>query len=646
MNITVNVLPMPVINKTIYACENEEITLASACPGGSSGWFWTGPGGSILPFSTSSIKVTAHHGNSYMVGTILPNGCFCQTVFTILSTPIPYLGRTVNIFCGDSLNLDTLAICNGFSTGWQNSSHITLPSSKVAPNRTTVYYRETHPSSSSPCINCVEELTVNVLPRPIDTVEISLCPNQDTLLDFACYGGTEYHLITPFSATLLYPPVSPISVSGASAPATYTLETLLPNGCLCTRVYILKPLQPWGVEKSVSAFCGDSLDLDTLGLCAGTAIWKDSSGNVLSSNTVRVSGNNTTKQYFGYFYSASGCLECVTKLNITSLTRATVYKSYTIDCRNDGMMIQPDCHGYKYEWHNHNTGADRTVNGGTGAISVGRSSNTQVFTVITYGADSCVCITEITVQTMVSSPLYYKFDVDLPCGNVLDLNTYNQCDTVSGTTSAWIDNGTYSPVPSTTITGGHLTNGKTFTKRVEDEYGCLKCVVTVTVHTNQNFVYYDQPVRYDVCVGAVVNPPAMCPGADHYEWYDDNGIILLATGSGITAVMPMSGIFLRYGYDANGCLLCIERVHIVVYTPLTEFDIMAMPSQSIIINCPNQFCRQMSLLPSYNRDFGPGVTCGWSPSGVSDYGNGDILVCPPYTSGTFVREDAITVMDV
>ncbi len=100
--------------KTVMACENQSISISGDCANGTS-WQWTNPSNMPIPINAPNITVVAHANQTYRVIATLSNGCVCTTFVTIRTSPMLSSSRTINIYCADSINLDTAGLCSGFT---------------------------------------------------------------------------------------------------------------------------------------------------------------------------------------------------------------------------------------------------------------------------------------------------------------------------------------------------------------------------------------------------------------------------------------------------------------------------------------------------------------------------------------------------
>lgn len=642
MNLTVNVVPKSPIVKTVLGCSGAPLYIESNC--NASSYQWINPQGFVMPNNSKGITVTAQAGDVWRSVSTLPNGCACTTDVTIVTSPVPEYYDTLTVYCGDSINLDTLKKCTGgASAGWYYINGGGITNSKIAPGTGTHnYYHQVYTDATFNCINCKHLLTVNVLPRVADTVILAGCTGQTLTLTPPCeVQGTRYVLTGPTGSNTFFPP-GPVtaSVTVAAAQTTYTFETTLGNQCVCRRVYIINSLSvnPVTDTVNINVLCGAYINLDSFSRCpGGNVVWQNAAGTDIAP-AVKITGQNTLT-FFGRSTGANGCVQCITVVNVNPTVAPASSKSYVMNCNADGISIGPDCQGDIYEWTDLQTGDVTIFHGGNGSRGVPPFSGTRNFSVRTITSDSCVCITDITVNSNIVPASNYHFIANLNCGDVLDLNSYNQCDAAGAANWEEYPSGA---VVSTSIPAAYSNQSRTFYKEVYDANGCLLCRVSVTLQVQGNYTIYELE-RQDVCVGSKIDPPSACPGADHYEWYyyDANVNLKLAgTDQGLTAVAGMGEMYYRYNYDANGCLLCVESMLVVSHDPLSPEDISAITPVSVttLIDCDHPFyCKDESAGSGYRYDFGPQVNCSWNPANMHDGAQGHLLICPPYTPGIYER---------
>ncbi len=114
-------------------------------------------------------SLPVHNGDVYKVNILNPNGCMEEMEF-IVSTLVPTTkNRNVSIYCGDSLNLDTLDQCGNNGQPWRNNTTSSwIPNGRVALTSSTSFtcVIPTLYMVLPLAFSCVININVTVLPRP------------------------------------------------------------------------------------------------------------------------------------------------------------------------------------------------------------------------------------------------------------------------------------------------------------------------------------------------------------------------------------------------------------------------------------------------------------------------------------------------
>ncbi len=119
----VNVIPFPTITKTVYGCQGNGITIVAALfTQIGTIYDWTLPNGLIYPNAGPILTGVANNGDQYRVKVTYPSGCVQEIIITV-STLVPIThNKTINIICGDSIDLDALDECGNNGMPWYNST--------------------------------------------------------------------------------------------------------------------------------------------------------------------------------------------------------------------------------------------------------------------------------------------------------------------------------------------------------------------------------------------------------------------------------------------------------------------------------------------------------------------------------------------
>lgn len=647
-DITVVVAPSNISTVITRVCPGKPLTISpgSFFCNGAVAWELSGPGMSPSPLSGPSATISSPVAGVYTITAIMPNGCRCETryIVSFFSPAVP-INTTIHIPCGSSINLADYDQCFGFFHAWGiPAQNVMLVTTTVTPSPgTTVYQKITYSDDEFSCITCIQNLTVITDPIPPTTIIARICPGNPLTISpslFSCAGGVAWEVSGPG----LLP--SPLSGPSATIPnpvsGTYTITTILPNGCRCETRYIVDFLPPpVPINTVLHIECGTPINLADYDLCGGfVSMWGIPAQNVmLVTTTITPPLGTTVYQKTTYSDGNMNCITCIQNITVivTQPPVAVIHRIANVVC---GQRLDLDLYnscgnsGYSEGWII-----------GTPPIYV--ISNPVVYPVgpmvyqrLVYTDDTktCLkCVVEVTVNYIPPVPIVRTLNV--PCGTTINLDDYNECDD-GYSLAGWNLGIPPGYIMSPSVITPTLMNF-TFTYRKEI-YGdpaktCLKCVMLITVNVTEPVVPEYNITKYIECgklfsleIIALDEPcRASCSSIKYFDEHNNE------ITTGWTAKLgdaPKKVI--RKCYGPNGCLMC--KVTFTVITTQNTHPggttwtrrICDLPNPSSYTFMASDF---VTTLPPLNR-------MKWYNNGVLIPGMMSSYIISPVNPGTYKFE--------
>lgn len=644
-NITVVVDPSNISTVIALVCPGKPLTISpsSFFCAGAVAWELTGPGYLPTPLAGPSATIPNPLSGTYTITSIMPNGCRCETRYTIsfISPPVP-INTTIHIPCGSSINLADYDKCFGFYHAWGiPAQNVMLVTTTVTPSPgTTVYQKITYSDNNLSCITCIQNLTVITDPIPPTTIIARICPGNPLTITpslFSCAGGVSWEVSGPG----LLP--SPLSGPSATIPnpvsGTYTITSILPNGCRCETRYIVDFLPPpVPINTVLHIECGTSINLADYDLCGGfVSTWGIPAQNLmLVTTTITPPLGTTVYQKTTYSDGNMNCVTCIQNITVivTQPPIAVIQRTANVVC---GQRLDLDLYnscgtsGYSEGWI---IGIPPVyVISAPVVYPVGPMKYRRE--VYTDENKTCLkCVVEVTVNYIPPVPIVRTINV--PCGTTINLDDYNECE--DGYSNGWsfaILPGYF--MPSGIITPGALSLNLTYRKEIygDPEKTCLKCVMEININVTEPVVPEHNITKYIECskyfsieIIALEEP---CRGScSSIKYFDEAGNEI--TTGWIAKLGDAPKKVIRKCYGPNGCLMCK-----VIFTVITTQN--THPGGTIwtreICDLPTSYVFQASdfvmPVPPLNR-------MKWYNNGVLIPGNMASYLINPVTVGTYKFE--------
>lgn len=334
--IDVTVLPLPPFPITKFACEEALITIgADANCLGSGPYIWT-KNGLPIPFSSATLIIAAHDGDSYSVSTYNQDGCACTTNILIRTTSDHMPDQHEEVVCGEIVDLTELETgCDGEVTHWYDhlGNLVPDPTNILVNGNTPLPQREFTKKSFSAdgCVICEIKVIFDVLDKdPVfSTMTIRCEQDMPILSPILCHFAAPFLIYDANGVLVPQPFYIPRNTFDGSV---FTVVEIGPDGCRCEeRITIttlpIPPIQETLVKIDVS--CGDEVDLNDYSGCDGGE-WQivgdpdPYPGNIYTATDL-VKHVIFVKNHI----DPVTCQECISTLEITVHERADL--PYTID---------------------------------------------------------------------------------------------------------------------------------------------------------------------------------------------------------------------------------------------------------------------------------------------------------------------------
>lgn len=494
---------------------------------------------------------------------VLPN-----TQFVI--TPYTYT-------CGSGpLDLNSIplnpcpVIAGGTVSSWVQGSNGALITGPVTPTGNINYKRDYKDANG--CIYCMEiiDVTFNQAQTVLNTISLA-CEGDNIFLNPIstppCDNATAWELFYP-DGTSTYM-TSPAAIS---APARngdfFKIRSYTPDGCYCEVSTAVLSFGPTIHKETIYINCGETVDLNTYGSAAcpnASYTWGAAPDEPLLSYIVEP---HITTTYYRKSLNMFGCPDCIVELTVVVRTAAFPIYNVTINCGESiDLSTIADC-GMPgdYLWY------DNT--GGVGALNQDVFSPSQSKTYYRYNLNGCPCPIEINVNI-----------IDIPTQTITlappncygkPFNFKSLCPAAAGAIYKLIDPWeveTISSSPDFVVT---LIDPGLYTVITTYPNGC-KCT-TEYINNLPEPTKFHNPGFISFCEGiTTIRPNLGCVGATYYKWfsgdfftsvYSANGSLTLAQRNTLhmnpdTDLNPHDQHTIkRAGYDANGCIICLEEYDI------------------------------------------------------------------------------------
>ncbi len=580
--VTVNPMPVPVINSNSPVCLNAPLNLTS---GGGTTYAWSGPNSfsSTLQNPTVAAATTANAG-VYTV-TVTSLGC-SSTATTNVAVLTPSTTATnTGAYCAGA----TIQLNGGTATSysWSGPGGFTsnLQNPTIAASTTAMSGTYNLLVSIGTCTAAASTpVVVNPLPIPNAISNSPVCANDQ--ITFTGSGGTTYAWTGPAFTSSQQNPTIPTS-SAANA-GTYTLTVTDANSCVnfTTVTVVVNPL-PVITVNSPATCLNTSFTLTATG--GSTYAWSGPGG--FTSNQQNPVLTNAAASMTGVYTvtvtTANNCVStATTNAQVLPLPNPQINSNSPV-CVGNALNLT-GTGGATYAW----TGPNSFVSGQQNpTISNVTLAEAGVYTLL-VSSGSC---TASTTATIVINPLpipVIVVNTPVCVGQALNFTGSG------GVTYNWSGPSFINNTQNPSIPVASMFNNGSFVLTVTDANGC-------TNSTSQNVVVNPLPnvnaTGVTVCENG--NATLSAGGGVTYSWNGPNGFTSNSQNPVIgNAQLNVSGQYTVLVTDANTC------------TNTAVATIIVNPNPTAIVSNNTPICVNNNLGLSGSG----GVTYNWvGPNGFS-----------------------------
>ena len=347
-NLTLNVLPVPIISNNISICAGANASLVA---GGGIGYVWTPAIGLNSAYISNPIA-TPTATTSFSVVVTDANNCSATSnniVVTVNASPTINAGANASVCLGSST---TLQASGGTNYSWTptiglSNPAISNPIATVTTNTTyTVTVTNTNGCSSTDNVL----VSINTLPSANAGIDVSICNGDSTTLNAS--GGLTYSWNPPIglSATNIANPTAKPNL-----PTTYTVTVTDTNGCIdidSIVVSINQPITPV-VNGNINVCRNSYWESYTANTNSNSYSWSVTGGNIMyGQNTYSIfvhwlNGSIGTVN-LNETSNSTGC-ENSTSLNV-SINSNLAPDTVEIKLKSDDILICTDSTFTTYKW--------------------------------------------------------------------------------------------------------------------------------------------------------------------------------------------------------------------------------------------------------------------------------------------------------
>jgi hypothetical protein len=601
INVTVNTLPLAVINGTTSVCANSTLNLTASDAGTGATYAWSGPNSFTSNSNTFSINnVTSANGGNYSL-TVTKNGCNSTTsaTVTIKSLPVAVINGTNSICETSSLNLTAINAGVGSTYSWSGPNGFTSSSTSISVADVTSANAGAYILSVTKT-GCVNTATSNVTVKILPTAEINgsdvICENTTLNLSATDAGtGATYAWSGPNGLNSTTQNISVSNVSSADE-GNYIL-IVNKNGCANSAVttLVVKSLPIAGIN-GITTLCENG----TLGLSAvdagvgATYTWNGPNSFTATSSIISIAGVRPVNGgNYDLTVTKNGCVSTTSSaVTIKLLPVATITGTNSI-CEGGNLNLTATDAGIgaTYAWSGPNgftsTSAGITINN----VTTANGGNYD----LTVTKNGCVSTTSSAV-TIKLLPVAAITGTNSIC-ETADLNL-TATDAGVGATYAWVGpNAFISTSANITINNVTTANGGNYDLTVTKN-GCIS--TTSSAVTIKLLPVAAITGANSICETADLNLTATDAGVGAtYAWSGPNGFTSTLSSISINNATTANG----GGYDLtvtkNGCASTTSSVVTIKLLPLAA------------ITGTNSICETANLNLSAT-DAGVGATYAWS----------------------------------
>lgn len=409
----------------ISECQGKPITLTAPSNPFAKYYYYDVPNW----YATSSPnRIINTQTGTYVMKTVLENDCECTRVYIVTAIPPDTIRDTITINCGDSIDLDDYIVCSQFGFAWESNYSYSLFSTVVQPNGTTLYNRRGFSDSTYSCQHCIDELLVQVLPLPIDTITIEACFNEIITLAADTNGCNVSNYTWEGPSGLILHNAATLQV--AATTGFYSVSGLLPNGCECKRVFNVIANKKVNYV-SVLACLNENITLDALCGSSTPYSWQTPTGPMpwwYTHSNLNITATSSTSLYSATTTLPNGCI-CETKfdINVNVPIRDTVHVDVNCGGTYDLSQIQSPCNGHPTNWID----VDNMQTLLSPIITVNNSGTYELNTFRDASLNCLICVTTVILNmTRVTDTV----DTTSCISDTLVLMPSNVCGTPAGVT--------------------------------------------------------------------------------------------------------------------------------------------------------------------------------------------------------------------
>jgi gliding motility-associated-like protein len=625
----------PVVGSNSPVCQGTTLSLTAGNIAGAT-FSWTGPNGftSTLQNPTINAVTLADSGVYSVVASI--SGCISDTGHTtvvITPTPTTPVLSSNSPVCQDSTLLlfaDTIAGAsyswtgpNGFSSTLQNP---------VIPNATSAAsgnYTEITSIGGCASGRGVIAVVVNTTPIPVATSNSPICAGATLKLNVAPIAGATFLWSGPngFTSTLPNPQITNVPVTDSG---TYSVMAFL-NGCPSsapgTVHVVINAIPPPTISNNSPLCIGDTLDLTSTPVVAGTYVWTGPNGftsafqnPVLPNVTTADSGNYTLVVVIK---GCSNTAPVSTNVVINPSPTATIGSNSPIcDSSTLNLTAASNSANATYSWTGPNGFTSNLQNP---SITNANLSDTGVYT-LTVTAAGCHNTTPLTTDVVInpvpSAPVTGS-NSPVCTGDTLNLTATSS----PGASYSWSGpNGFTSNLQNPSIPGVTLTAAGNYTV-IATISGCPSYPGSTTVVVNQLPATPVVGSNSPICEGNTLNLTSTTVTGASFTWTGPNGFTSANQNPSIPNVtVSDSGVY-SVIETVNGCNSGAASTDVTIY---------ALPAAPVAgSNSPVCIGRELDL----TADSIAGATYTWTgPGGFTSNNQNPII-----TNVTLANDSIYTV---